>query len=72
MINDRTKLTKEILHLMNEAYSGHVKIFDTRIPISVKVGEANFRYKSIVEYEPKSKVAIAYKQFGKEYLEYGN
>lgn len=72
MINDRTKLTKEILHLMNEAYSEHVKIFDTRIPISVKVGEANFRYKSIVEYEPKSKVAIAYKQFGKEYLEYGN
>ncbi len=72
MINDRTKLTKDILHLLNEAYSEFVKIFETRIPVSIKVGEANFRYKSIVEYEPKSKVAIAYKQFGKEYLGYGD
>lgn len=72
MFNDRTKLTKEIVNLMDEAYSGHLKIFHTRIPTSVKVGEANFRYKSVIEYEPKSKVALAYQEFGKEYLSYGN
>lgn len=72
MINDRTKLTKEIVNLMDEAYSEYLKIFDTRIPVSIKVGEANFRYKSVMEYDPRSKVALAYKDFGKEYLSYGN
>lgn len=71
MFNDRTKLTKEIVNLMDEAYSQYLKIFDTRIPVSVKVGEANFRYKSIIEYDPKSKVSLAYQEFGKEYLNYG-
>lgn len=72
MFSDRTKLTKEILSLMNDAYSEHIRIFDNKIPVSIKVGEASYRYKSVIEYEPKSKVALAYKEFGKEYLSYGN
>jgi chromosome partitioning protein len=72
MFSDRTKLTKEILNLMNDAYSGHIKIFESKIPVSIKVGEASYRYKSVIEYEPKSKVALAYQDFGKEYLSYGN
>jgi len=55
---------------MNEAYSEHLRIFNTRIPISIKVGEANFRYKSVIEYEPNSKASLAYKDFGEEYLNY--
>lgn len=70
MFDNRTKLTKEIVNLMNEAYSEHLRIFNTRIPISIKVGEANFRYKSVIEYEPKSKASLAYKDFGEEYLNY--
>jgi len=72
MFSDRTKLTKEILNLMNDAYSEYIRIFDNKIPVSIKVGEASYRYKSVIEYEPKSKVALAYKDFGKEYLSYGN
>ena len=68
MFNDRTRLTKEIVNLMEEAYKGHLQIFDTRIPVSIKVGESNFRYKSVIEYEPKSKVALVYKEFGREYI----
>ena len=72
MFSDRTKLSKEILHLMNEAYSDHVRIFESKIPVSIKAGEASYRYKSVIEYDPKSKVAQAYQDFGKEYLSYGN
>lgn len=72
MYSERTKLSKEILNLINDAYSEHIRIFESKIPVSVKVGEASFRYKSVIEYDPKSKVALAYKDFGKEYLSYGN
>lgn len=72
MFSDRTKLTKEILNLINEAYSEQIRIFENKIPMSIKVGEASYRYKSVIEYEPRSKVAMAYRDFGKEYLNYGN
>ena len=72
MFSDRTKLSKEILNLMNDAYSDHIRIFDSKIPVSIKVGESSYRYKSVIEYEPKSKVALAYQDFGKEHLSYGN
>lgn len=72
MYSERTKLSKEILNLINDAYSEHIRIFESKIPVSVKVGEASFRYKSVIEYDPKSKVALAYQDFGKEYLSYGN
>jgi chromosome partitioning protein len=70
MFSDRTKITKEILNLMNVTYSDYIRIYDNKIPVSTKVGEANYRYKSVIEYEPKSKVAIAYREFGKEYMNY--
>lgn len=72
MFAERTKLSKEILSLINDAYSEHLRIFDSKIPSSIKVGEASYNYKSIIEYDRKSKVALAYKGFGKEYLVYGS
>lgn len=67
MFTERTKLSKEILNLINEAYGKHIRVFDSKIPVSVKVGEATLNYKSIVEYDPDGKVAIAYKNFAREY-----
>lgn len=72
MFSERTRLTKEILNLMNEAYSDYIRIFENKIPVSVMAGEASYRYKSIIEYKPTSKVALAYKDFGREYLGYGD
>lgn len=71
MFSDRTKLSKEILNLINDAYSEHIRIFENKIPMSIKVGESSYQHKSVIEYEPKSKVALAYQEFGKEYLNYG-
>lgn len=72
MFAERTKISQEILNLIKDAYSEHLRVFENRIPSSVKVGEASYNYKSIIEYDNKSKVALAYQCFGKEYLSYGN
>jgi chromosome partitioning protein len=56
-----------ILSLINEAYGNHIRVFESRIPISVRVGEATYNYKSIMEYDPDGKVATAYKNFAREY-----
>lgn len=68
MFNERRNLSKEILTSINEAYGSQMKIFKNKIPASVKVGEANLNSKSIIEYKPNNKVALAYKCFAKEYL----
>lgn len=67
MFTERTKLSKEIVNLINDSYGSHIKIFESKIPVSVKVGEAVLNYKSIIEFDPKGKVAIAYKNFAEEY-----
>ena len=67
MFTERTKLSKEILTLINDAYGNNIRIFESKIPVSVKVGEAVLNAKSIVEFDPKGKVATAYKNFTREY-----
>ncbi|HBV88471.1 MAG TPA: chromosome partitioning protein ParA [Desulfosporosinus sp.] len=67
MFTERTKLSKEIVNLINDSYGSHIKIFESKIPVSVKVGEAVLNYKSIIEFDPKGKVAVAYKNFAEEY-----
>ena len=41
MCDERTNLYKDAKKLLNESYSNRIKIFDTPIPSTVKVGEAN-------------------------------
>jgi len=43
-----------------------MKLFDSKIPVSVKAGEAILNRKSIIEYDPKNKVSEAYQNFAKE------
>ena len=69
MFSDRTNISKEILKLITEAYGSQIKLFESRIPISIKVGESNFHNQSIIEFQPVNKVAVAYKNFVEEYIE---
>lgn len=64
--DERTKLFKEIKILLDENYGDKIKIFDTYIPNTVKVGEANYFSKSILDYDVNSKAAVAYKMFAME------
>jgi len=74
MLNPRTNLSKEIVRALNESvefikneFNLEVKIFQNKIPISVRMGEAILNKQSIIEYEPNNKVAIAYKDFAEEW-----
>lgn len=68
MYSERIKLSKEILSIIKEAYGNKIKIFESKIPASVKVGEANLKNKSIIEYYPKNKVSTSYRELAQEVI----
>jgi chromosome partitioning protein len=70
MCDSRTNLSKILSEQVNEAYYGVVKIYQTQIPMTVKVGESIYYGQSITEYSPKSKASIAYVDFAKEIIDY--
>ena len=68
MVDARTNDAKEISKLIRNAYGGKIKIYDTDIPRSVRAAETSAEGKSIFAYDPKGKVADAYKDLTKEVL----
>ena len=70
--DNRTNLDRESKNLVIESYGDSINVFDTCIPSTVKVGEANYFSKSILEYEPSSKAATAYVKLAEEVLCYEN
>ncbi|MBU5442155.1 ParA family protein [Paenibacillus sp. MSJ-34] len=52
MCDIRTNLYKEAYHLIQDHYGEIIRIFDSQIPMSVKVGEANFYSQSLLSYHP--------------------
>lgn len=68
MCDKRTNLYKEISSQVDSAYRSGMRIFDNRIPTTVKVGEANGLGLSVMEYDNKSPAALAYMELAKEVL----
>jgi len=68
MCDTRTNLYKEINNIMDATYSQTVRIFDTVIPHSTKVGEANLHQQSVLLYAENSKPSLAYMNFAKELM----
>jgi chromosome partitioning protein len=68
MVDGRTNFAKEISSLIRETYSGHIRIFNTEIPRSVRAAEISAEGKSIYLHDPKGKVADAYQSLTKEVL----
>jgi chromosome partitioning protein len=64
--DERTRLFREAKSLLDEHYSGKIRIFKTHIPNTVKVGEANYYNQSVIDYDANSKAAVAYTAFAKE------
>ncbi|MDA3845428.1 MAG: ParA family protein, partial [Vallitaleaceae bacterium] len=71
MFDERTNLAKDMMDMIENSYGEHIRVFKTKIPKSVKVGEANLQSKSIMEYMPTNKAAIAYQEFTKELITNG-
>lgn len=72
MCDTRTNLYKDALRLVQDHYGKSIRIFQSQIPMSVKVGEANFYSQSMMSYHPKSKVTLAYQGLAKELMQHGN
>ncbi|MCL2775327.1 MAG: ParA family protein [Oscillospiraceae bacterium] len=64
--DERTRLFRDAKNLLDENYGGKIKIFNTHIPNTVKVGEANYASRSIIDYDADSKAAHAYTAFARE------
>ena len=66
MCEQRTNLCKIISSQIREEYQDTVPVFSHSIPMSVKVGEAVYYSQSVIDYAPKSKVALSYQSFAEE------
>ena len=58
--DERTRLFREVTQLIDESYGAKIKVFTSHIPSTVRIGEANYTSRSIIEYDANSKAAKAY------------
>ena len=65
----RTNLCKVITEEVTETFEGQIKIFESMIPNTVKVGESVYYSEPLVEYAPDSKACVAYNNLAKELIE---
>lgn len=66
MCDNRTNLSKLISEQVEETYGKKITVFQTKIPKTVKVGEAIYSGQSIKKYAKGSSVDIAYDNLAKE------
>lgn len=66
MCDNRTNLSKLLTQQVEEMYQGKIAVFQTKIPKTVKVGEAIYSDQSIKKYAKGSSVDIAYDNLAKE------
>lgn len=69
MFNGRLNFTKEIMKQLEDAYGKYIRIYENRIPHSVKAVEHTAKGQSIFKYDPKCKVSLAYEAFTREVLD---
>lgn len=70
MCDTRTNLCKVITEQVADTFEGQVRIFDSRIPNTVKVGELVYYSQPLLEYAPGCKACKAYENLAKELIAY--
>ncbi len=68
MVDSRTNYARDISALLTENYGDKVRIFENRIPLSVRAAEISAEGVSIYLHDPKGKVADAYRSLTEEVL----
>ena len=68
MYDGRLNFHKQVLDIVNSAYGQYFRIFETKIPISVRVTETQAQNRSIYDLDPKGRIAEAYAAFSKELI----
>ena len=72
MYRNRFRLTKTVEELVCNTYKQAVRIYNTKIPYSIRSGEAVIYKQSVMEYADRNNVAIAYQNLTQEELKNGN
>ena len=67
-VDRRNNFTKDMIELMNNSWGKGIRIYQTEIPASIRIDESQAMGQPIYEYEPKSKLAAAYKEFAEEFI----
>lgn len=70
MCEARTNLCKVISEQLTDTFEGQIRIFNSKIPNTVKVGESVYYSEPLLEYAPQTKACQAYLDFGKELIGY--
>ncbi len=70
MLNGRTNYAKGIIELLDTAYGNNIRVYENKIPYSVRAAEIAAEGVSIFKHDPNGKVAIAYTGFAEEVLNY--
>lgn len=70
MCEKRTTLCKVLTEEVTENFGGQIKVFETQIPSTVKVGESIYYGKALVQYSPKASASMAYIKLAKELISY--
>ena len=70
MCDSRTILCKTITEQVQETFQEQLRIFDSRIPNTVKVGESIYYSQPLLEYAPESKACLAYRNLAQEVIAY--
>lgn len=70
MCDGRTNLCKVLTEEVVDSFQNQIKVFENRIPSTVKVGESIYYSMPIEKYSPKASAGIAYEKFAKELLSY--
>ena len=68
MVDYRTNFSKEISGLIRSTYGGHIRVFQSEIPFSVRAAEMSAEGQSIFKHDPHGKVASAYEALTAELL----
>ena len=68
MCEARTNLCKVISEQVTETFGGKIRVFESKIPNTVKGGESVYYSEPLLEYAPQTKACKAYLDFGKELI----
>ncbi len=68
MCDMRTNLCRTITEQVEETFRGQIRIFDSRIPNTVKVGESVYYSEPLLHYAPNSAACRAYEKLAEEVI----
>lgn len=70
MCDARTNLCRTITEQLEESFQGQIRIFESKIPSTVKVGESVYYSEPLLEYAPNSAACRAYERLAGEVIAY--